>query len=439
MRKPVILCVDDEQIVLSSLKQQLKRHFQEQYNVEAVDNGEEALAFMVESVSESVDVPVVISDQIMPGMKGDQMLGEVHKLSPRTRNILLTGQADADAVGNAVNYANLFRYIPKPWEQNDLLMSVGEAAHGYFQDKRLAEQTLELQEMNRSLADLNQELQKRLAIFYRFVPNQFLNVLGLNEYDNIERGHCIQRNMSVMFTDIRNFTNLAEKLLLEESFRFINSYYSHVGPAIRKYNGFIDKYIGDAIMALYETADDAVLGAVEMLVLLEEYNAGRKRAGYVPIQIGIGINTGELILGTVGEEDRIQTTVIGDIVNLSARMEGLTKRYGTPILITECTQRALQENQRYVLRLLDHVNVRGKSQPITLYEVLDTVPATLHNPRVAIAEKFSQAVRLFHDKDTERARQLFSECLNQCEHDYPCHLYLDRIQRHNVEMIEYSL
>ncbi len=167
MDKPAILCVDDEKIILISLKEQLKRHFGEDYNIEIVESGEEALEIIHELQEDNVELPTVIADQIMPGLKGDQLLKEIHAVMPQTLKILLTGQANADAVGNAVNYANLYRYIAKPWEEADLILTVTEALRSYFQDKKLEEQNAVLQQLNRELEEFNatleQQVQERTA------------------------------------------------------------------------------------------------------------------------------------------------------------------------------------------------------------------------------------------------------------------------------------
>ena len=421
MKKSAILCVDDEKVVLVSLKNQLKRHLENQYTIETAESGEDALEIFQELLEEQIDVPVILSDQIMPGMKGDELLKQIHTFAPRTLKILLTGQANAEAVGNAVNYANLYRYIAKPWEQADLNLTVAEAIRSYFQDKQLEEQ-------NQKLQQLNQELQKKVSTFYKFVPSQFLQLLNIRECEQIKLAQCVERDMSVMFSDIRSFTTLSEKMTPEENFLFINSYLNQMGPMIRYHNGFIDKYIGDAIMALYEQADDAVQAAINMLVRLGEYNRGRERAGYSPIAIGIGLNTGSLMLGTVGEDDRMQTTVIGDTVNLAARVESLTKTYHTPILITEHTLQNLDTPDRFVTRLIDRVTVKGKTQSVTVFEVLDTIPAQLGEPKVIIAELFEEALQGYYAKNFATAESLFKRCLTQCPTDKASQIYLARIR-----------
>ncbi len=160
--KPVILCVDDEKIILISLKEQLRRHFGEDYNIETVESGEEAMEIIYELQEEAVELPTVIADQIMPGIKGDELLKEIHFLMPGTLKILLTGQANADAVGNAVNYANLYRYIAKPWEETDLTLTVTEALRSYYQDKKLEEQNAILQQLNRELEQFNATLEEQV-------------------------------------------------------------------------------------------------------------------------------------------------------------------------------------------------------------------------------------------------------------------------------------
>ncbi|MBD0392342.1 MAG: PAS domain S-box protein, partial [Microcoleus sp. C1-bin4] len=157
MKKPVIICVDDEQTILDSLEIDLLKAFEDKYLIETAQSGEEALELLSELLAEQYEVPVVISDQIMPNMKGDELLRSVYAISPNTLKIMLTGQADLEAVANAINYAKLYRYIPKPWQCDDLKLTVTEAIYRYFQDKQLAEKQIELQEMNQELAKLNRK------------------------------------------------------------------------------------------------------------------------------------------------------------------------------------------------------------------------------------------------------------------------------------------
>ncbi len=156
MKKPVILCVDDEPAILTSLRDQLRYHVGSDYTVETAESGEEAMEIIEECLKEDVDIPLIISDQIMPGMKGDELLIEIHNLYPRALKVFLTGQAGAQAVGNAVNRANLYRYISKPWDEADLKLTITEALYRFFQDRQIAEQS-------RMLENLYRQAQEEIA------------------------------------------------------------------------------------------------------------------------------------------------------------------------------------------------------------------------------------------------------------------------------------
>ncbi|MBF0302105.1 MAG: adenylate/guanylate cyclase domain-containing protein [Desulfamplus sp.] len=207
--------------------------------------------------------------------------------------------------------------------------------------------------------------------YERFVPHEFLHTLGKKSIEDVQLNDRIEQDMSILFSDIRQFCTLSETMTLEDNFRFINSYLSYMGPAVRQHHGFIDKFIGDSIMALFgRSADDAVSAAVMMLRNLKNYNEGRKRAGYSPVKIGIGINTGNLMLGTIGETHRMEGTVIGDAVNVASRLEKLTKHYKIPLLISEYTLNALKDPSIYTIKFVDCVLFKGKSRHISVYEVL---------------------------------------------------------------------
>lgn len=162
MGKQAILCVDDEDMVLSSLKRQLRRHLGNEYHIEVAQDGDEALEIIEELCEQDIVLAVVISDYIMPAMKGDELLQHIHKQFPDTMNILLTGQANMDGITNAVNYANLYRYIAKPWEQTDLILTVTEALRSFDKDRKLAEHNETLQTINYQLEELTSSLESQV-------------------------------------------------------------------------------------------------------------------------------------------------------------------------------------------------------------------------------------------------------------------------------------
>ena len=859
MKKPVIICVDDEQTILDSLEIDLLKAFEDKYLIETAQSGEEALELLSELLAEQYEVPLVISDQIMPNMKGDELLRSVHAISPNTLKIMLTAQADLEAVVNAINYAKLYRYIPKPWQCDDLKLTATEAIYRYFQDQKLAEKQIELQEMNQELAKLNRkqamliaklhenesrltqyleamplgvcvldangqsfyanqkarevfgkgtvphinseqkaaiyqfykagtnqrcpvedlpimralrgesvrtegveirtgdkiipveswatpiydsigdisygiiaftditerkqaeaalvqaeekyrrifenalegifqtatdgklisanpalaqiygydspeeliasvndierqlyvepnrrqeflelmekygtlsefesevyrrdgsiiwisedartvfdargevlyyqgfaeditlrrvvdverlrftndlekalvaqeklnealsesesrltqfleampvgifvvdgngkpfymnswgerilvqglisdvgtdkfpeayhfykagtnqlypidlqpimralrgefvrlddleihgsdrivpievwatpiyderknivyaiaafqditerqkveterrqftnELQKALAAeekltdaYGRFVPHEFLHFLGYESILEVKLGDQVRKEMSVLFSDIRDFTSLSETMTPAENFQFINAYLSRMEPAITDNFGFIDKYIGDAVMALFDgSADDAVKAGIAMLEELNEYNISRNRPDCPPLQIGIGINTGSLMLGTVGGQSRMDSTVISDAVNLASRVETLTKEYGVSMLITQNT--FIELNDFYDLRLIDRVTVKGKSQMVTVYEVFAADPPELRQKKLETKTLFEQALVLYNSDRCVEATRFFSGCLQINPRDNVAQIYMQR-------------
>ena len=203
----------------------------------------------------------------------------------------------------------------------------------------------------------------------RFVPHAFLAIVGKPSIVDVELGDNKLKTMTILFSDIRNFTTLSEAMTPDENFAFINAYLERMGPVIRDHNGFIDKYIGDAIMALFDSADDAVRAGLAMLAALEAFNTERRGKGRAPINIGVGINTGTLMMGTIGEKHRMDGTVISDAVNLASRVESLTKTYHVGLLISQHTLQSLSNPRLYDIRPVDDVVVKGKTHPVTIYEV----------------------------------------------------------------------
>jgi class 3 adenylate cyclase/FixJ family two-component response regulator len=443
VKKPVIVCVDDEVTILTSLKSELRKAFGELYRVEIAEGGEDALELLTELMEDGCEIPLIISDYIMPDMKGDELLRRVHEISPKTLKVMLTGQASIEAVANAVKYAKLYRYISKPWEDEDLRLTVTEAIYSYIQEKELAEKNAKLLAMNYELENLTRQQAKLIAelqqkeshlqalneSFLRFVPLQFLQLLEKSSIIDIQLGQQIQQEISVLFSDIRDFTTLSETMTPDENFKFINSYLSRMEPAIIENNGFIDKYIGDAIMALFSgEADRAVTGGIAMLRNLADYNTTRTKPDRPPIKIGIGINTGTLILGMVGGKSRIDGTVIGDAVNLASRLEGLTKQYVVPLLISDRTFRALKKPENYHIRLIDRVRVKGKLEQVAVYEVFDADPPKLREGKLATNSYFERAIFAYHNSDREAAVRLLQQCLQVNPDDTVAKMYLQRCQ-----------
>lgn len=214
----------------------------------------------------------------------------------------------------------------------------------------------------------NEKLVEMATSSRRFVPEQFLSALGRGDITDVRLGDAILKDMSVFFMDIRGFTDMSQRMTAQENLKFLNSLLERILPSIEDNHGFVDKYMGDSIMALFEDPDDALLAAVDLRREVLAFNQARAEGD---VDVGIGINSGELILGTMGTSGRIETTVIDSTVNVASRLESLTKELKVPIIIAETVYEALSENTRAELdtRELGPTKIRGIDREMNLFGV----------------------------------------------------------------------
>lgn len=274
---------------------------------------------------------------------------------------------------------------------------------------------------------LNEDLSNFNAASRRFVPFEFLKMLEKESILDVNLGDQIQKEMTILFSDIRAFTELSENMTPKENFDFINSYLNKVGPVIREHSGFIDKYIGDAVMALFAgSIDDAIESAIAMHKKVSEWNLRRQEFGFAPIQIGIGIHKGNLMLGTIGESERMDGTVIADAVNLASRIESLTKVYGAPILISQTALEGSKQKDKYSLRFVDIVKVKGKKEPVALYEIFDNEKDEIKKLKLNAAKPLEEAIAAFQKADFFTSMNLCREILLKNREDKAAMIYYKR-------------
>ncbi len=331
MEKGVILCVDDERVVLNGLQSQLGRGFGDEYPIEVTESAEEALELVKEILESGIDIPIVISDQLMPGMKGHELLKLVHELSPATYTILLTGQSDLEAVTEAVNHANLYRYISKPWEGHDLLLTVREAIKSYYQDQQLEEQNRMLDIQNKELEEIVEERTQELLEEKRKSDELLLNILPEEIAAELkEKGEATARHydmVTILFTDFQQFTKLASEVSPAELIFMLNECYSAFDDIVDRHGMEKIKTIGDSYMCAgglpvenRTNAVDAVDAAREIQQWIADWNMKRELNGQPKLDIRIGIHTGKLIAGVIGKK-KFAYDVWGDAVNIASRME----------------------------------------------------------------------------------------------------------------------
>lgn len=262
----------------------------------------------------------------------------------------------------------------------------------------------------------------------RFVPKEFLAILDKDDASMLKLGDHIKKDMTIFFSDIRSFTTLSEGLTPEENFKFINSYLARVVPVVNAHGGFVDKYIGDAIMALFPSdngADEAVLASIEMQKRIVEYNGHRANCGYRPLSMGIGLHTGTLMLGVVGVEDRMQSTVISDAVNLASRLESITKVFNVSLAISEETFKSLADPGAYMYRFIGKVRVKGKIDPVSVFEIFDGVDEALFDRKMKANRFFEQGMLAYYQKDFPGAMFYFRKVLEVLPEDGASTFYLD--------------
>ncbi|MCB0282817.1 MAG: response regulator [Calditrichae bacterium] len=352
-----ILYVDDEEQNLFSFKAVFRR----EYKVLTAKSGDEGLELMLNN-----RVDLIITDQRMPKMTGIQFLEKIIPQYPDTIRMILTGFSDVEAIIGAINNGQVFRYITKPWDENELRMTIENAR-----------QLSELQFKNRQLiCDLRvkvEEQEKTLKLFMKYVPEPVIEKALQSTEDTMLDGE--QRNISVLFCDIRGFTPMSEEMSPKEVVSFLNDYYSIMTKVIRKSNGLVAQFVGDEIFAAFgapvainNCEQLSVFCALEMMHKLEDLNNKYKNKLNREIKMGIGINAGEVVAGNLGSEDRMDYSLTGDTVNTGKRIEMITKEMPNTILVSESVYSKTKELFQY--KAMEPLFVKGKKEKLHVYQVL---------------------------------------------------------------------
>ena len=297
-------------------------------------------------------------------------------------------------------------------------------------ETRVQSHIREINLLDTSIASMRVMLQS----FGRYVPKEIVKQLMQKGQEITLGGE--KREVTVFFSDIADFTTTAESLPLEVVMPLLAAYFDKLSKIVLEARGTIDKYIGDSIMAFWgapseipDPAHQACSAALKCQAALTEFNQGIQKKGYPPFFTRIGIHTGKVIVGNLGTLERMNYTIMGDVVNAAARLQTVNKIYHTRIIISEAVYKVV--NAQFLARPLDIVEVKGKREKIKIYELMaqyqgDPVIAP-HAEQIELSASFSQAFDAYHQGDLQKAKMLFQKIHTQFPTDYPTQFYLLRI------------
>jgi len=273
----------------------------------------------------------------------------------------------------------------------------------------------------------------------KFVPHEFIRSLGKETLSDVKLGDQVEKLVTVLFTDIRDFTTLSENMTPEQNFHFVSSFNARLGPIIRSNNGFINQYLGDSIMAIFpEDPADALNAAVNMQKAVHELNEERKQQGLVPIKAGIGMHTGTLIMGITGDEYRMDAATISDTVNTAARIESLTKYYRSPLLLSDHTLNHLNGNSNFHFRHLGNVKLKGKNNLLTIVECINGFSEPQLERKLQTLSLFNEAMTAYHERQFENALQNFQEIIATDPDDLTAIYFHDNTKKYLREGVPHN-
>ena len=277
----------------------------------------------------------------------------------------------------------------------------------------------------REAEEREQAMREVHNVTMKFVPYDFIKSLGKEKLVDVQLGDQVQREVTVLFLDIRDFTALSEKMTPEENFQFVTSFNNELGPIIRQHGGFINQYLGDGIMAIFpDKASKALQASIDILNSIEPFNQQRIDNDLSSIRIGIGMHTGPLIMGITGDAERLDAATISDTVNTASRIESLSKHFGVSILLTEATLFQIENEEDFHFRYLGKVQVKGKQKPVKIYECFNGDPRNVIQKKLETLPAFKQGLKCYYQKDFTEASKAFQHVLTLNPIDKPSRLFL---------------
>jgi class 3 adenylate cyclase len=295
-----------------------------------------------------------------------------------------------------------------------------------LQSSSAIESALQYEKNIREVKDREEAILRIHEVTKKFVPHEFIRSLGKETLTDVKLGDQVEKIVTVLFTDIRDFTTLSENMSPEENFRLVSSFNAQLGPIIRSHNGFINQYLGDSIMALFpENPEDALKAAIAMQKAVYELNINRQSTGLPPIKAGIGMHTGPLIMGITGDEHRLDAATISDTVNTAARIESLTKYYRSPLLLSGETLKHITNPDVYHIRKLGKAQLKGKHNLLSIVECINGYPAIELEKKRATLSHFNESMSQYLKQDFENALLGFQQIFLQDPEDHTVKFFME--------------
>jgi len=446
---PHILLVDDDATNLLLLEELL---LSQGYVTFLAASGTEALKIAAQSIPD-----LILLDVMMPEMDGFEVCRRLRE-DARLQTVPVVFLTALDDDESRLRGLEMMGddYLTKPINSKLLLTKIAtllrlsKLRSQQFQ----SEISQQVKEQSRQQIIAAWEVNDYLSEKFRlFVPEQYLHRIAPEGVESIQLGNAREEEITVLFCDIRGFSTIAEAQSPLQTFEWLNAFFTQMSQVITTHHGFIDKFLGDALLAVFDRVEnhpeDALNAAVMMRQSLKEFNRNRHQYNLEqPINVGIGIHTGIGLIGTVGSDNRMDPTVIGDVVNTAARLEELTKLYGCPILVSDTTiahvrrifKKAELKNQSnsegspnlsptsFHCRWVDSVTPRGKRIVLDLYEILGTPTQLLDVAKLQSLPCYNSGLQAWHQEEVARALGYFQQVVEENPDDRIALLYVERCQ-----------
>lgn len=326
-----------------------------------------------------------------------------------------------------------FKILMRPLKK--LEQSIERLSDGNVSDKILLGGGKQFKKMEYDLNKINENYRKKENVikqtnveYEKYIPKQFIKFLGKNSILDLQVGTQVKKEVTTMFCDIRNSTQVSTSLSLEENFNYINSYLNVVSPIIRKYNGYIDKYLGDGIMAIFTRSRQAFDCAHAIIKAVNLKNTSN--ISMPNLDVGVSLNTGDVVFGVIGDDNRKSITVISDSVNFTAKIGEVNKLFGSQVTFSKTTLNDLSANISINYRYIGNLKFDDKEY-ISIFESLDAYPRIKREKLIKNKVLFEQGVRAYVNGKFEQAKSIFEEVYKKEKDDRVCYVFYNKAnERH---------